>query len=223
MNLPRKPIEISNLFYVVSFATVFLLLLIVMSIYSTFVYLPGLPVNLSKPLNKELENSQMAIIKTNGNIIFDKKEFTETEFFNKLNLDLKTVQTNKFFNIFSEPGTPSVFIKQIIKQLEGLNIKAKIVYDFPDLPVVESFIGATASPVFVAVDPEGLFFFEDQLTDEAQLRIKLSKLSEKTKEPLTLVIIADKSVPYEFIIKLGTIAHSAGINKILLAAKPPPL
>jgi biopolymer transport protein ExbD len=76
-------------------------------------------------------------------------------------------------------------------------------------------------PIFVAVDPEGLFFFEDQPTDESQLRIKLSKLSGKTKEPLTLVIIADKSVPYEFIIKIGSIAHSAGINKICLLLNHP--
>lgn len=223
MNLPRKPIEVSNLFYVVSFATVFLLLLVMMSIYSTFVYLPGLPVNLSKSLKKELETSQMAIVKSDGNIIFDKKEFTTTEFFNKLNLQIKSIQTNKPFYISSEPGTSSVFVKKLIKQLEGLNIKAQIVYDFPDLPAADPFIGEKTPLIFVAVDPEGLFFFEDQLTDESQLRIKLSKLSEKIKEPLTLVIIADKSVPYEFIIKLGSLARSAGINKILLATKPPPL
>ncbi len=223
MNLPRKPIQISNLFYVVSIATVFLLLLIVMSIYSTFVYIPGLPVNLSKPSKKDIGNYQMAIIKTNGNIVFDKKESTETEFLNRLNNDIKTIQTNRPFYISPEPGTSSVFIKNLIKQLEGLNINAQIAYDFPDLPAAEPFIGATVAPVFVAVDPEGLFFFEDQPTDESQLRIKLSKLSVKTKEPLTLVIIADKSVPYEFIIKIGTIAHSAGINKILLTTKPPPL
>jgi hypothetical protein len=54
----------------------------------------------------------MAIIKTNGNIIFDKKESSESEFFNKLNVDIKTIQTNRPFYISSEPGTPTVFYKK---------------------------------------------------------------------------------------------------------------
>ncbi|MGC8828196.1 MAG: ExbD/TolR family protein [Verrucomicrobiia bacterium] len=227
MNLPRKQIQISNLFYTIPFATVFLLLLIILSVYNVFVFIPGLPVNIAYPskigaiTNQNLPAAQTVILKSNGRIVLDRKEITETEFNERMKNLLKLPGAQQTFLVKAEPGVSSAAVKKIVDHLNSLNLKAQIAYDFPDLPVSNPFVGAGGFAIYALVDPNGLIYFENQVIEETQLRIKLSSIVQKAKEPLTLVIIADKSVPYEFIVKLGSIARSAGINRLLLATRPP--
>ncbi|MGC8743240.1 MAG: ExbD/TolR family protein [Verrucomicrobiia bacterium] len=226
MNLPRKQIHPSNLFYTIPFATVFLLLLVVISTYSVFVSIPGLPINLAYPPQTNsypelLQSSARVItIKSNGRVLFEKKEFAETEFYERIKNLFKLPSSQQLLFVKAEPGVSSLVVKKLTDYLNSLNLKVQIAYDLPDLPALNPVIGATGAMVFVLVDPNGLFYFENQMIDEVQLRIKLSSIVQKAKEPLTLVVIADKSVPYEFIVKLGSTARSAGINKLLLATRP---
>lgn len=96
------------------------------------------------------------------------------------------------------------------------------------LPQIASSTDSDALPgtdrptVNVAVDATGQFYFENQLVDEFRLRADLRSAVEKSTEPLTLVVQADKSVAYENLVRLTALASTAGITNTLLATLPRP-
>ena len=95
------------------------------------------------------------------------------------------------------------------------------------LPVVSSgpgrdLPGTDRPPVAMAVDAAGRYYFENQLVAEAQLKSALAAAAKNSREPLTLVIHADKSVTYDQLVRLTLLARDAGIHNALLATLPRP-
>ena len=88
------------------------------------------------------------------------------------------------------------------------------------LPDAANLPGTANPTLVVALDATGQIYFENQLTPENQLKVKLRLAAESSREPLTLVVQADKSVTYETLARLGLLARDAGIKEILLATRP---
>lgn len=88
------------------------------------------------------------------------------------------------------------------------------------LPETENLAGLTNATITVAVDAHGQIYFQNQLSNEAALGERLAAETARTREPLTLVIQADRSVSYDALIKLGLIARRAGITNALFAVRP---
>ena len=88
------------------------------------------------------------------------------------------------------------------------------------LPDAANLPGTANPTLVVALDATGQIYFENQLTPENQLKVKLRLAAESSREPLTLVVQADKSVTYETLARLGLLARDAGIKAILLATRP---
>ena len=80
--------------------------------------------------------------------------------------------------------------------------------------------GAGQTPVSVAIDANGRFYFANQIVSEAQLAANLAAAAKKSREPLTLVIYADKTVTYEQLVRLTLLARDAKITNSLLATLP---
>lgn len=80
--------------------------------------------------------------------------------------------------------------------------------------------GLDQPTVTVAVDAVGRFYFASQMISESQLKTGLAAAVKKSREPLTLVIHADKTVTYEQLVRLTSLARAAGIQKALLATLP---
>jgi len=85
------------------------------------------------------------------------------------------------------------------------------------LPIANDLPGTDKPSVAVAVDSSGRFYFANQIVSEAQLKSNLSAAAKKSREPLTLVIHADKTVTYEQLVRLTLIARDSGIQNALLA------
>jgi len=90
------------------------------------------------------------------------------------------------------------------------------------LPEAVNLPGADNPTVLVAVDEGGQLYFKNQVLDQEQLTGKLSEAAGQSKEPLTLIIQADKNVKYEVLVQLSLLARSVGIKEALLATRPPP-
>jgi biopolymer transport protein ExbD len=91
----------------------------------------------------------------------------------------------------------------------------------PLLPPVAGDLPGTDKPTAaVAVDSSGRFYFANQLVTEARLKTDLQDAARSSREPLTLVIHADKSVTYEQLVHLTLLARDAGIQKSILATLP---
>jgi biopolymer transport protein ExbD len=88
------------------------------------------------------------------------------------------------------------------------------------LPSADDLPGTDQPNLSVAVDASGRFYFANQVVTAAQLKSDLSAAVKKSREPLTLVIHADKTVTYEQIVRLTLLARNAGIRNALLATLP---
>jgi biopolymer transport protein ExbD len=89
------------------------------------------------------------------------------------------------------------------------------------LPTAVDLTGTPNATVVVAVDAAGELFFDNQITSEENLRGRLREEVRRTREPLTLVVEADRDVKYEKLVRLGLLARDLGIKDALLATRPP--
>ena len=76
--------------------------------------------------------------------------------------------------------------------------------------------GSTNPEVRIAVDQSGRLFFQNQLTEESRLKEQLVKLRA---EPVAVVLLADKSLPNETLMRILTLVHEAGISDVRWAIR----
>ena len=87
-------------------------------------------------------------------------------------------------------------------------------------PTTAELPGVNQRTVAMAVDATGRFYFENQIVTERQLTTSLRAAAVGSREPLTLVIHADKSVTYDQLAHLALLARSCGLTNSLLATLP---
>ena len=89
------------------------------------------------------------------------------------------------------------------------------------LPEASDLSGVTGPTITIAVDAHRRLYFRNQNIGESDLQIELRKAVRETKEPLTLVMLVDKTVPSDTFIQLAKLAREAGVKEALLASRPP--
>lgn len=89
------------------------------------------------------------------------------------------------------------------------------------LPEAINLPGPDRATAAVAVDEGGHYYFENQICDEARLKERLQSAVDRSPEPITLVVQADKGSSTEVLTKLSLLARSLGIREVLLAVRPP--
>jgi biopolymer transport protein ExbD len=87
-------------------------------------------------------------------------------------------------------------------------------------PAAENLPGVDKPSVAMAVDSLGHLYFENQIVNESQLTTSLKVAVKAAREPLTLVIHADKSVTYDQLAHLALLARDCGLTNSLLATLP---
>lgn len=88
------------------------------------------------------------------------------------------------------------------------------------LPEGQGLPGTDKPSVSVAIDADGRLYYQNQWIEEADLRARLQSAVRKAKAPLTLVVHADKRVPYDRFLRLAMLGREAGISEALLATLP---
>lgn len=92
-----------------------------------------------------------------------------------------------------------------------------------DLPQADGLPGTANPTAVVAVDRSGQFYLENQIIAEPELKQRLQGLADKAKlrnAQLTLVVLADKAVPNDTLVRLAELARQSGINELLQATRP---
>ncbi len=87
-------------------------------------------------------------------------------------------------------------------------------------PSTDNLPGVGQRTVAMAVDSTGRFYFENEIVTEPQLKTSLRAAVSGAREPLTLVIHADKSVSYDQLAHLTLLARACGLTNSLLATLP---
>jgi biopolymer transport protein ExbD len=90
------------------------------------------------------------------------------------------------------------------------------------LPVADNLPGIDKPFVTIVVDANGRFYFANQIVTRDKLKSALKTAAQKSREPLTLVIQADKAVTYDQLVHLVLLAQEPGIGitNLLLATLP---
>jgi biopolymer transport protein ExbD len=88
------------------------------------------------------------------------------------------------------------------------------------LPAASDLPGTDKPTVTVAIDAGGRFFFANQIVTEKELKSQLAAAVKDAREPLTLVVQADKSVTYGQLVHVTLLARDAGMHDVLLATLP---
>lgn len=89
-----------------------------------------------------------------------------------------------------------------------------------ELPRSQDLPGTDQPTVAVAIDPHGKLYYRNQAIDEQGLRNQLAMAVKSSREPLTLLVQADKNVTYDRLVRLTQIARDAGITSAWLATLP---
>ena len=121
------------------------------------------------------------------------------------------------------PFAAVFFLLVIFLLLAALLPKPGLSLELPKFNVSDQASGlpGTDKPsVAVAVDSSGRFYFENGIVTETALNSALKSAAENSREPLTLVIHADKTVTYEQLVRLTLLARNAKIQNVLLATLP---
>lgn len=87
-------------------------------------------------------------------------------------------------------------------------------------PAADLLPGIDQPAVAMAVDGQERLYFENQIVTEPVLKNCLVAAAGGAREPLVLVIHADKAVSYETIAHLSLLARDCGITNALLATLP---
>lgn len=78
----------------------------------------------------------------------------------------------------------------------------------------------TDQPTIPVAVTTNAIYFDNQLVSEIQFSNQLAAARQKIPQPVTLVVEADKEVPWERLAHFAVIARGAGIYNCLLATKP---
>ena len=89
-------------------------------------------------------------------------------------------------------------------------------------PSAADLPGVNHPVVAMAVDAQGRLYFENEIVTEAVLKTSLAAKAKGAREPLTLVIHADKAVNYDTLARLALLAREPGIGitNLVLATLP---
>lgn len=91
-----------------------------------------------------------------------------------------------------------------------------------DLPRAEGLPGIEGPVLVAVVDATGQIFYDNQIIGEKALQTALRSELRRLGQSATLIIQADGNVKYDQLLHLSTLAREAGVQKALLATRPPP-
>jgi biopolymer transport protein ExbD len=114
----------------------------------------------------------------------------------------------------------AVFFLLVIFMMLGALLPVQGLHVQLQPPTANDLSGTDKPGVAVAVDSGGRFYFANKIVSETELTSALKSAAKNSREPLTLVIHADKSVTYDQLVRLTLLARDAGIRDVLLATLP---
>ena len=194
----------------------FLLLFFVL--LTSLIYTPGIPFQLEEKLKNLIPHKKLVINKA-GEVLFETNVFKIDEM-EKLGDEFKKLPINCIVSIKADKDAPKEVQLQVQKQTRNLPIIVQKEDEGIELPTAENVTGTANPTVMVAVNFGRQIFYENQIITTTELRQKLEAAVRAAREPLTLVVLADKSVENDTLVQLGILARDAGIREMLLAAKP---
>jgi len=87
-------------------------------------------------------------------------------------------------------------------------------------PAADDLPGTDQPTVAMAVDAAGNLYYDNQIVTERMLINRFMVATNTVRAPLTLILHADRTVPYDTLVRLSLLARHCGITNTLLATLP---
>jgi biopolymer transport protein ExbD len=220
MKFPRNAKVFRGQMDVAPFAGVFFLLTIFLTFQTSLVYLPGLPGQMDASALPSQRPTELTI-DSRGHLSMGKRTYGEKDWVVPLRADLVNHERTNGIIIRAHSSVTNTLVSQVLEVARQAGVRAQLAGQRLELPMAENLAGARTNPrIMVAVDLSGQIYFENQPVPEDQLPARLAAAVKRIPGGLSLVLLADKTVPYDTIVRLSTLARTAGITEVLLAARP---
>jgi biopolymer transport protein ExbD len=118
------------------------------------------------------------------------------------------------------PFAAVFFLLLIFLMLAGLMPTPGLPLHSLQPPEADNLPGPDKPTVAMAVDAGGNLYFGNQIVTESVLMTQLIVATNTARAPLTLIIHADRAVPYETLVHLSLLARNCGITNTWLATLP---
>jgi len=202
------------------FASLFFLVVLFVMLFYSHVFFPGVPVKLVDEEPPPEMQSRTVKVNASGTIQFLGTSYDLTGFKNELQSRSQKGTLPRRVLIETDPTANLRSVSQVESLLKGAGIALKLPGARLELPDYAGFTGARNPVVVVGLNLNGQLFFQHQLVTEKVLQEKLAEAVARASEPLTLLLQADKNVPYGQITRLAEVAKRAGITDVYFATKP---
>ncbi len=120
----------------------------------------------------------------------------------------------------TEPGTPPKLVAEFERIADEASVIIKPLSTRLEMPETDELPGTTHASLVVALNLNGQLFFENQMIDIARLSEKFVAAQKNSREPLTLVLQADRGVEYGKVVALSILARKSGFAEVLFATRP---
>ncbi len=202
------------------FASMFFLVVLFVMLFYSHTFFPGVPVKLVDEEPPPEMQSRSVKVSAAGTIQFLGNSYDLSGFKNELQSRSQKGTLPRRVLLETEPTASPRSVSQVENLLKGAGIALKLPGARLELPDFAGFTGARNPVVVVGLNLNGQLFFQHQLISEKVLLDKLAEAVGRATEPLTLLLQADKNVPYGKITRLAEIAKRAGITDVYFATKP---
>jgi biopolymer transport protein ExbD len=221
---PRKHQVFRGQFQAAPFAAVFLLLLIFLTFPTWLVYLPGLPMELDAQGLPVRPEQVKAVRLEEGSVFrYGRETLGSWQAFQlRLQEEARTNRALRWLSVQVDPAVSNNVVQQVVELARDLNLGVDLPGGRLDLPVSGSLVLVTNPMVSLAINLAGQMYYKNQIITEAALERELQALVANSRQPLTLLILADRQVPYDRVVRAGAAARAAGVQQVLLATRPPP-
>ena len=91
----------------------------------------------------------------------------------------------------------------------------------PSTPAAD-IAGVDGPTVAVAVDKHGRSYYQNRMVSESDLKRALQEEVKKFPQPPTLILFSDQETAYGILVRLGELARSEGIKKVVGQTLPRP-
>ena len=202
------------------FAGVFFLMVMIVMLFYSHVFFPGVPIQLQDQESAPEMTSRSVKVLASRRIEFLGNLYTFREFREELQTQIQKGTLPKRLLIDREAQADAVLATAVEDLLKGAGVALKLPGTRLEPPDDAGFPGAQNPLVVVGINLNGQIFFQHQLISEAALQERLTTAVRRVAEPTTLLLQADKNVPVDKIASLSRIARRAGIAELRLATKP---
>lgn len=219
MRFPRNAKIFRGQLDMTPFVNVFFLLVIFV-VLGSLLYMPGIPFRLQGTMGSLREKAPVVSIFKNGEIVFNSRT-NKIENLENLRTDFSNLPPDSLIFLKSETGAPREIAVHIREQAKKFSLVVENADATIELPVAEGFSGTANPTIVVAVSFGGQLFYQNRLVSEGELTEHLRAAVKNSKQSLTLLLLADKSVLTEVTTRVMQLAQQAGIKEVLQVTRPP--